>query len=1101
MNFFQKMLKIEKTKDISITGLTDEFFAVYLYNILVQKKRSVLVVTSSLFEANQIVNNLNNYTPNVFLFPMDDFLTSEAMAISPEFKITRLELLKQLQQDEPCIIVTNLMGFLRYLPSPLIYKEKILSYTVGQEVDIKNIAENLYSIGYERQTLVTKTGEVGVRGFVVDIFPLGEQNPVRLEFFGDTIESIRYFDAETQKSLQEIDKIDIYPCSELLLSNIYQSEIEHKYFKKYSNEVSSVIDYIKNSILIYKDYQQLLSAYKTLQTEIFEYKNSKDIDYQGNYMNLLEEIKVKDEIYYYSVDNIVTTKDREIIDYNSKQIMQFNENIELIQKYLRENIKNNKTIIICLKTYQINNFIKNIKVECKVVTENSIEEGKVNIIDKTINHGFSYQNYIVLSENELFKQNLVKRKYKTNFRYSSKINDYSKLNVGDYVVHNIYGVGIYNGLKTLTKNGLKKDYLEILYYGKDKLYIPVEKIEMLYKYIGKEGTIPKLNKLSGSDNWQKTKDRIRNKVKNVAKELIQLYAKRQMQKGYAFSEDTKYQIEFEEQFPYMLTKDQFRAIQDIKKDMESSMPMDRLLCGDVGYGKTEVAFRATFKAIADSKQVMFLCPTTILSNQHYDNALARFQNFPVNIALLNRFTSVKETKRILQDFENGLIDFLIGTHRILSDDVRPKDLGLLIIDEEQRFGVGHKEKIKKYKTNVDVLTLTATPIPRTLQMSMVGIRSLSLIETPPVDRYPVQTYVVEENKQIMRDAIYKELSRDGQVFILYNRVESIERKLLEIQQLIPEAKIVCAHGQMSKAELENKMWEFIHHEYDILICTTIIETGIDIPNVNTLIVLNADCFGLSQLYQIRGRVGRSNRIAYAYLMYQPTKVLTESATKRLNAIKEFTKLGSGFSIATRDLSIRGAGDILGNEQAGFIDTVGIDLYLKILNEEVQKLQGKEVQPDDIKQIDKEAPLINVETHISDDYVQDTELKIEIHEKINEIDSFEKLKSIKQELEDRFGHLTEAIIIYMYEEWFESLAKKWQITEVNETKNYVELVFSEEKSQQIDVENLFVESFKITPMFRLQTRKNKLVIILDTIKLEKHPLYYILELLTIIKDKP
>ena len=680
------------------------------------------------------------------------------------------------------------------------------------------------------------------------------------------------------------------------------------------------------------------------------------------------------------------------------------------------------------------------------------------------------------------------KKYKTKFKYSSKIKDIKKLEVGDYVVHAVNGIGIYNGIKTLNRGDLVKDYIEVMYAGNDKLYIPVEKIDLINKYSGNEGVSPKINKLGGSD-WNKVKARVKSKIHDIADKLLKLYAEREMKEGFSFSKDTELQKLFDSSFEYTETKDQLLAIEQIKEDMEAKNPMDRLLCGDVGYGKTEVAFRAVFKAVMDSKQVLYLCPTTILSNQQYQNALVRFKDFPINIGLLNRFTTPKERKRVLEELENGTIDFVIGTHRLLSNDIKPKDLGLLIIDEEQRFGVTHKEKIKEYKSNVDVLTLTATPIPRTLQMSMVGIRSLSLIETPPVDRYPVQTYVIEENKQIIKDAIYKELSRNGQVFLLYNSVENIEKKVYEIQSLVPEARIIYAHGRLTKEELEDRMQSFIDHEYDILICTTIIETGIDIPNANTLIILDADRFGLSQLYQIRGRVGRSNKIAYAYLMYSPAKMLNEIAIKRLNAIKDFTELGSGFSIATRDLSIRGAGDILGSEQAGFIDTVGIDLYLKMLQDEIDRLKG--ITPKE-EIIQNEKPLLDVSTHIYDN------LKISIHKQINTIDSLKKLKEVQADLEDRFGKLDEAIIIYMYQEWFEKLAKELEIEKVNHTRNSIELVFSRNVTSKIDGEKLFVDAFRITPMFRFKLLQEKLIIILDTIKLDKHYVYYLVDLLSNVK---
>ena len=586
----------------------------------------------------------------------------------------------------------------------------------------------------------------------------------------------------------------------------------------------------------------------------------------------------------------------------------------------------------------------------------------------------------------------------------------------------------------------------------------------------------------------------------MANQLLRLYAEREAKKGFAFSKDCDMMLDFEKDFPYDLTVDQKKAINQIKLDMESSVPMDRLLCGDVGFGKTEVAFVAAFKAILDSKQVLFLCPTTILSNQHYENALKRFHNYPVNIALLNRFTSTKEVNRILSGLKDGVIDMVIGTHRLLSDDIHFKDLGLLVIDEEQRFGVAHKEKIKQYKTNVDVLTLTATPIPRTLQMSLIGIRSLSLIETPPINRYPVQTYVVEENNQILKDAIYKELSRNGQVYILYNRIQSIEEFSLRVQHIAPDARIGIAHGQLNKNELENTIFDFINYQFDILICTSIIETGIDIPNVNTLIIIDADHFGLSQLYQIRGRVGRSDKFAYAYLMYQPFKSLTETAMKRLNVIKEFTELGSGFSIATRDLSIRGAGDLLGSEQAGFIDSVGIDLYLKMLNDEINTLNLGKVNEQDEEEEEDSKPLISVTTHIDEGYVSDDDLKIEIHRKINTIEDSNSFNLVKSELEDRFGKVNEDLIIYMYEEWFEKLAKKMKISHVNQTKNSIEMVFPQNVVEKMDAEEIFMDAFDISNMFRFISRGSNLVIVLDIIKLEKHPIYYLVSLLDKMYEK-
>ena len=809
----------------------------------------------------------------------------------------------------------------------------------------------------------------------------------------------------------------------------------------------------------------------------------------------LLKINEKYPVYYCSIDNKIDNGYiTSIKDFGVKTINNFNEDSNLINDFINNSIHNDKTVVICVKKYQVKSLYKFLNMKVYETSFDDIKKGSVNIIDCNISDGYIYNDLIVLSSRELFNIKNNNKKYHTKYKYASTINDINKLLVGDYVVHNIHGIGRYNGIKSLTLNDITKDYLEVLYQGTDKIYIPVEKIDLLSKYSGREGVAPKINKLGGTE-WQKTKNRVKSKVSDIADQLLKLYAEREKRKGFSFSKDCDMSLDFEKAFPYDLTSDQVKAISQIKEDMEKSIPMDRLLCGDVGFGKTEVAFVAAFKAILDSKQVLLLCPTTILSNQHYENAIERFKDFPVNVALLNRFSTPKETSRIISGLKDGTIDFVIGTHRLLSDDICLKDLGLLIIDEEQRFGVAHKEKIKQYKTNVDVLTLTATPIPRTLQMSLVGIRSLSLITTPPVNRFPVQTYVVEENKQILKDAIYKELSRNGQVFILYNRVQSIDEYALRIKELVPDAKIGVAHGQMSKNQLEGTLFDFIKHEYDILICTTIIETGIDIPNVNTLIIIDADRFGLSQLYQIRGRVGRSDKFAYAYLMYQPFKSLTETAVKRLNVIKEFTELGSGFSIATRDLSIRGAGDILGSEQAGFIDSVGIDLYLKMLNDEINNKNEIEILDEEKEDIDSDSkPLLNVATHISDEYVYEDDLKIEIHKKINSIDSLEKLNQVKLELEDRFGKLDENVIIYMYEEWFEKLAKNVHLKNVHQNKNSIELVFSNDIVSQLDTEELFMDAFQITPMFRFISRGSNMVIVLDIIKLDKHPVYYLVELL-------
>ena len=1084
MNLIDNLFSDLSTKSVSLDNMSEELFAMYVWQILNKKYKNILLITSTLIEANKLFQKISLYTNDVYLFPMDDFLTSEAIAISPDLLITRLETLKAIQNDKPLIVITHLMGYLHFLPNKKIYKDNILTISTDMEISHKALIEKLQLLGYKRETIVTKTGELGVRGFIIDLFPLGENHPIRLEFFGDTIESIRTFDENTQRSLEHLDKITIYPCTEFLVDIPLDEEKPPKPLDNYI-KVDSIQDYLTNTVTIYKDPNSIKIVYENIINDVKDYTEEKNIKTTRFFFPYEEKYR-EEAILYFSIDSAIEAK-KEIISFDTKNPPQFYEDTESIEKYLSESLMYSKTIIISLKDYQKKSLMNKLNLPSIDTNLTNIELGKINYISLEMEEGFIYKNYIFLTANELFQKKTINKKYKTNFKYGSKITDINKLEIGDYVVHQSCGIGIYNGLKTLKQGKQLKDYVEVLYQDNDKLYIPVEKIDLLLRYSSKEGVAPKIYKL-GENQWQKVRSRVKSKVHDMALDLLRLQSERESRKGFAFSKDDSMQKEFEANFAYQPTKDQLLVTSQIKEDMEQPHPMDRLLVGDVGFGKTEVAFRAIFKAILDQKQVLFLCPTTILSNQHYETAMQRFESFPIEIGLLNRFTSKKDTNRIIAGLKDGTIDLVIGTHRLLSNDIKPKDLGLLVIDEEQRFGVRQKEKIKMYKSNIDVLTLTATPIPRTLQMSITGLRSMSLIETPPVNRYPVQTYVLPVNKTLIKEAINKELARDGQVFVLYNHVSDIDDKVTEISNLVENARVISAHGQMDKNEIEDKMMQFINHEADVLVCTTIIETGIDIPNVNTLIILDADHFGLSQLYQIRGRVGRSNKIAYCYLMYEEGKILTETAAKRLKVIKDFTSLGSGFAIATRDLSIRGAGDILGSEQAGFIDSVGIDLYLKMLEEETKKLNGEEITEDENMQ-----PLISVSTHISDSYVKEQDLKIEIHRIINQIDSKESLEKTRQELEDRFGKLNEDMIIYMYEEWFEKLVKKLNIKRVHQTKNTIEVTIS--ASQIKDGENLFRTAFKISPMFRFKSTSTEVTIILDTIKLDKHPIYYLTELLS------
>lgn len=1048
MNIFSNIIKTYNENNIGLKGMNLGFFSLYLNKLLKETDNGIIVVTPTIYEANKLYQNFSD-TKDVFLYETDDVLTSLATSKSPELKVEKLNILKESLNNNKKIIITDINGYLKKLPSINDFKNNIIKLKIGTDINLKNIVDNLYEIGYEKETLVTKPGEFGVRGFILDIFPLNEENPIRIEFFGDTIESIRYFEVESQKSLENIDEIEIYSIS------------------KTSEKYSSLYEYLNNPLVIFKDYSQIKISYERIMNDIFEL----NIENPLYDINDIDEKKIN---YYFDLDDD-TSLAKKVVNFNIKNVERFNSNIEIINKYLEESLKFNKTVIICLSTINVNNFIEILNIPYLLTDIVNIKENNINIVKYDLKEGFILDNYIFISEYELYNKKKKTKRRKFNFNFATRIKDLNKLEIGDYVVHDSHGIGVYNGIKTLSKNNMLQDYIEVLYADNDKLYIPASKIELISKYTGKEGYAPKINSLN-SVAWEKTKQRVKEKIRYEASRLLKVQAERSLKKGFSFSKDSEMQTLFENEFIYELTQDQIKAINEIKKDMESDLPMDRILCGDVGYGKTEVAFRAAFKAINDSKQVLYLCPTTLLSKQQYESALERFKNYPVKIGLLNRFTSKKEEIKILKELEEGNIDFVIGTHRLLSDDIKPKDLGLLIIDEEQRFGVAHKEKLKEFKSNIDILTLTATPIPRTMQMAMVGLRNLSLIETPPKNRHAVLTYVLEENNKIIKDIIYKEMSREGQVFILYNKVETIERKVKELQLLVPDARIIYAHGKLPKNELEDIMNKFINKEYDCLVCTTIIETGIDIPNANSLIIYDASNFGLSQLYQIRGRVGRSERTAYAYLMYNKNKTLTETAIKRLKVIKEFTELGSGFNIAARDLSIRGAGDILGAEQAGFIDAVGIELYMKMLNNEIKILKGEKIEEEKIKQ----TPLIEVNNHIDNNYVSEEELKLTIHKMINNITNIDSYNDIKKELEDRFGRLDNNMIIYMNEELFESYLRNLEGKILINNDLFIEIVFSKEISEKIDYEDLIVTSLNISKDIIFSYKDNKL-----HIKLKKY----------------
>lgn len=1059
MDFLRDIFKY-KNEDV-VCGLSDELQILYYVNYYKEYDNNVLILTHNLFDANMIYQKIQTYINDVCLFPMDDFLSSVAVALSPDLKVKRLETLERLKKNQKTIIVTNLMGYLKYLPPKDEFKTYNIEIHKNDTINRDNFIEKLINIGYKETSLVTSTGEYAIRGYIIDIYPIESEHPIRIEFFGDDIDSIRYFNENTQLSINEIDKYTILPIDEINTDN-------H----------SSLVDYMNNPMTFIINETQITNAYDKILNDIKEYSESKHISFDTKFMYSLDEIKL---VNYIKIETLNNIKGSNI--YDSKPIIKFKGNYDNLKDFCEINCKDN-ILVICLSR---ENQIKKIKELIKDANIGSIKEKCVNILNKKINEGFIINKHIFISEYDIDDER-VYTNYHNSYHIGKKIKDFNDLKVGDYVVHIQHGIGIYGGIVPVKYGDLIRDYILIKYDGNDKVYVPVEKITTIYKYSDADGTKPHIDKLN-STSWAKTKLRVSKKVHDISSELIKLYAERANTKGIPYHDYPEEEI-FDSEFEYDATSDQNKSIKEIKKDLDSQIPMDRLLCGDVGFGKTEVAFRAMFKTVINGFQVAYLCPTTLLSRQQYNNAIDRFKEFAVNIEILNRYTTPKKVAEIINGLKNGTVDIVIGTHKLFNQKIQYKNLGLLVIDEEQRFGVEQKEKLKNIKKNVNVLTLSATPIPRTLKMAMSGLRDLSIIDTAPVNRYPVQTYVLEENEIIIKDAIYKELSRQGQVFILYNHVQSIEDYATKIRLLVPEAKLAVAHGQMDKNKIESIIEDFINEKYNILLCTTIIETGIDIPNVNTLIVIDADSFGLAQLYQLRGRVGRSNRIAYAYLTYKHSKILSDQAIKRLQSIKDFTELGSGYKIAMRDLSIRGAGDILGSEQAGFIDSVGVELYTEMINDEIKKMNGEEISEEDDSQ-----PLIEVSNHISDQYVKDNDIKIEIHRMINTIKDKSTLDDVKNQIEDRFGKIDKSLEIYMYEEWFEKLADKLHIKNVKKTENTITIEIPEDISDKIEGDKLFLITYNINPKYRLKYVNRKIEIILPTVNIEKHFIYYEVNLLS------
>lgn len=1141
---------VKKEFPIMIHGLIEENLLHLAYALNRHLDRQIIVITAEETSAKKLAEDIRAMSRNadVEYFPKKEMIFYDIEALSNQTTHERLRILYRLVNNENLILTLSAQSLFDIIIKRKVFENTTINLDLNSTVELSSLQNKLVQMGYERVNLVEGKGQFSIRGGIVDVYSPNYSNPLRIELFDDEIDSIRYFDVLSQRTINNLEKIEIIPSKEIILSKSQKKNIAEnlkkdliKYTSKSKNlriseialnkfnpiieslnenndlaNLDLILPYIdeniKGNLADYFDLDSivLIDEIKSIEEKI---KVVKDIS-NSELLELFETGEVLQTHLNLSYDYskfVKVLKDKNIItksfflkpddDFPPKAIYQisakqasfyannFNFFVEDLKRYM---YRGYKTLIFSgtieranrLKT-QLNDASINVTL---IEDENNlIQSSQVFIIPRSLEKGFEYENakFTLISDKDILGNNKRAKKARKKKTKSSDAISIGDLNEGDYVVHENHGIGQYLGIVQLDVDGVKKDYLSIAYRGKDKLYLPIEQMNMIQKYVGNDASLPKVNSLD-SIEWVKKRNKTKKAIEEMAKDLVELYAKRENIEGYAFSPDTPWQKEFEDSFPYEETEGQLRAIEEIKADMEKKRPMDRLLCGDVGYGKTEVALRAAFKAVMDGKQVAILVPTTILAQQHYNTAIERFSDFPVKIGILSRFSSTKTIQNTLSMIRKGSVDIVIGTHRLLSKDVVFKDLGLLIIDEEQRFGVKHKEALKKLKENVDCLTLSATPIPRTLNMSLIGIRDMSIIDEPPEERYPVQTYVSELNKSLIREAILKEVSRGGQVYYVYNRVESIDKMAYELEQLVPEANFSVAHGQMTERQLENVMIDFINNEVDVLVCTTIIETGMDIQNVNTIIIHDADKFGLSQLYQLRGRVGRTNRLAYAYLMYQRDKVLSEVAQKRLKAIKDFTEFGAGFKIAMRDLEIRGAGNLLGLSQHGHIENIGYDLYIKYLQEAVQRVRGVNV----IEKIDTTVDL-KLDAYISSFYIEEEEQRIEIYRKISSVENKEDIEELTDELLDRYGDIPKPVLNLMTISYIRYLASKNNIISIQQIDRGIKVNFVNANNISLDIISFLTDKYKNNILFSLTKDAN------ITIRLKNDILNSTLELMEII----
>ncbi|VRQ71162.1 transcription-repair coupling factor [Streptococcus pneumoniae] len=1091
-----------------ILGLSTSTKALAIASSL-EKEDRIVLLTSTYGEAEGLVSDLISILGEELVYPflVDDAPMVEFLMSSQEKIISRVEALRFLtDSSKKGILVCNIAASRLILPSPNAFKDSIVKISVGEEYDQHAFIHQLKENGYRKVTQVQTQGEFSLRGDILDIFEISQLEPCRIEFFGDEIDGIRSFEVETQLSKENKTELTIFPASDMLLREkdyqrgqsalekqisktlspilkSYLEEILSSFHQKQSHADSrkflslcydktwTVFDYIeKDTPIFFDDYQKLMNQYEVFERDLAQYfteelQNSKAFSDMQYFSDIEQIYKKQSPVTFFSnlQKGLGNLKFDKIYQFNQYPMQEFFNQFSFLKEEIERYKKMDYTIILqssnSMGSKTLEDMLEEYQIKLDSRDKTSICKESVNLIEGNLRHGFHFvdEKILLITEHEIFQKKLKRRFRRQHVSNAERLKDYNELEKGDYVVHHIHGIGQYLGIETIEIKGIHRDYVSVQYQNGDQISIPVEQIHLLSKYISSDGKAPKLNKLNDG-HFKKAKQKVKNQVEDIADDLIKLYSERSQLKGFAFSADDDDQDAFDDAFPYVETDDQLRSIEEIKRDMQAYQPMDRLLVGDVGFGKTEVAMRAAFKAVNDHKQVVILVPTTVLAQQHYTNFKERFQNFAVNVDVLSRFRSKKEQTATLEKLKNGQVDILIGTHRVLSKDVVFADLGLMIIDEEQRFGVKHKETLKELKKQVDVLTLTATPIPRTLHMSMLGIRDLSVIETPPTNRYPVQTYVLEKNDSVIRDAVLREMERGGQVYYLYNKVDTIVQKVSELQELIPEASIGYVHGRMSEVQLENTLLDFIEGQYDILVTTTIIETGVDIPNANTLFIENADHMGLSTLYQLRGRVGRSNRIAYAYLMYRPEKSISEVSEKRLEAIKGFTELGSGFKIAMRDLSIRGAGNLLGKSQSGFIDSVGFELYSQLLEEAIAKRNGNANANTRTK--GNAELILQIDAYLPDTYISDQRHKIEIYKKIRQIDNRVNYEELQEELIDRFGEYPDVVAYLLEIGLVKSYLDKVFVQRVERKDNKITIQF-EKVTQRLFLAQDYFKALSVT----------------------------------------